>query len=126
MDSQTGTSRAIIAKYPTVMHFNLIGGVCETLHFHYNNKLQSNELNKRMTDLEKEHGLRFRKLVRNGRSSSGDKHACKQIELKLKKNIQFRVQRGVDERTKPCFQSLKCTSSPDPAISVQYECKGRG
>ena len=106
MDSQNGASRAITTKYRTVMYFILIGVVCETLLLHYNTNLQSNELNKRISELEKQHGLRLKQLIRDRRSSSIDKHACKQLEMKFNKNIQFRVKRGVDERTKPVFRAL--------------------
>ena len=106
MDSQPGLSRAITTKYPSLIYFILIGVVCETLHLHYNTKLQSNELIKRVSDLEKEHGLRLQQLVRNRRSSSSQKCACKQLEMKFNKNIHFRVRRGVEVRINPVFRTL--------------------
>ena len=102
MDSNTGLSRAISARYPLYVYLVLIGVVCDMMFMHYNTMSVKN----RIVELEHQHGITLQHLSRVRRFASTQHHIYNQIVRSNDKSIQQRVKRGLEEKSKPVFAAL--------------------
>ena len=102
MDSHTSSSRAISARYPLYVYLVLIGVVCDMMFMHYNTMSVKN----RVVELEHQHGITLQHLSRVQRFASTQQHIYNQIVRSNHKNIQQRVKRGIEEKSKPVFAAL--------------------
>ena len=101
MESPTGVCRVkTTAKQSTLVYLVLIGLVSETVYHHYNANFQSSELKHRICELERRQGIAFQKLAQLRLHGFTAKYVYADVAKSVEKNLNRRVRRSIDEKSK--------------------------
>ena len=106
MEGKTGACRVTTTKQTTFIYFILVGIVSETLFLHYNSKSQSNELQHRIHELERQQHITFQRMSQLHHFGSNDRHDNLHLGRNFDKTLHLRVKRVVEEKNKPVQRHL--------------------